>query len=163
MHVAASREARETDGDAEDLAEPDHAASVRALAWLERHASAELHLERDRNGGRGPNSAQIANRLIVGRGRVRGPAVAVSEVRPVQHVVELREQGDPTALGQPDLLGDPGIEVDERLAARVVRAEWLAVRATQIQQASAVPAGRAVLCIGARRCGGGWGGGLGGG
>ena len=93
----------------------------------ERKPRAELHLERVRNRGCRGESTQIADGFVVGSRLIRSRPVLVTKVGPVQYIVELCENGQPLASRQREILGHPGVRVDERQPARVVDADWLSI------------------------------------
>src|SRR5439155_5945880 len=93
----------------------------------ERKPRAELQLERVRNRRRRGESTQVADGLVVGCRLIRSRPVLVTKVGPVQYIVELCENGQPLASRQREILGHPGVRVDERQPARVVDADWLSI------------------------------------
>src|SRR6266852_2571464 len=79
----------------------------------EGESGAELHLKRVRNRGRGGESTQVPDGLVV-RGRlIRPAAVLVPEVGAVQDVVELGEDRQLPGPGKRDVFRHPCVCVEE--------------------------------------------------
>src|SRR5947209_4567923 len=84
-----------------------------SCARSEAEPPAELHLERDRNGRRRGDAAEVADRFVVGRRRERVGAEAVAEVRAVEDVVELGEQIEPLLSAEWNVLGEASVCVNQ--------------------------------------------------